>query len=227
MTTTTTTTTGKGKDKVTTTTTTTEDVLTYLHTDHLGTPRIGTDASGQIVWRWDGDAFGTTAASEDPDGDGKAVNVNLRFAGQYFDTETNLHYNYFRYYDPQTGRYITSDPIGLLGGLNTYTYVLNNPLKYIDPLGLEAACSSFITCSSAPVTTLVLCTQTNTCVDDDGNISNDRLFEWYVWPDRDFNFMRFFEKDDFPGELPQSPTIFPDPFKTPEPSNPVCNGPAA
>ena len=136
VTTTTTTTTGKGKDKVTTTTTTTEDVPTYLHTDHLGTPRIGTDASGQIVWRWDGDAFGTLAASEDPDADGNAVTVNLRFAGQYFDNETNLHYNYFRYYDPSTGRYITSDPIGLAGGLNTFGYVDSNPLVYVDSFGL-------------------------------------------------------------------------------------------
>ena len=56
--------------------------------------------------------------------------------GQYYDWETGLHYNYFRYYDPKTGRYITSDPIGLQGGLNTYGYVGGNPLRYIDKLGL-------------------------------------------------------------------------------------------
>ncbi|MBL1276428.1 MAG: RHS repeat-associated core domain-containing protein [Ectothiorhodospiraceae bacterium] len=58
-------------------------------------------------------------------------------AGQYYDEETQLHYNYFRYYDPATGRYITSDPIGLEGGLNTYLYSLANPVKYTDPLGLN------------------------------------------------------------------------------------------
>jgi RHS repeat-associated protein len=57
------------------------------------------------------------------------------FPGQYYDVETGKHYNYFRDYDPETGRYIESDPIGLDGGMNTYTYVLNNPLTNIDPTG--------------------------------------------------------------------------------------------
>lgn len=65
-----------------------------------------------------------------------SVDMPLRFPGQYFDEETGLHYNYFRDYDPSTGRYIQSDPIGLAGGLNTYGYVGANPLTGVDPLGL-------------------------------------------------------------------------------------------
>ncbi|MFV1983655.1 MAG: RHS repeat domain-containing protein, partial [Thiohalomonadales bacterium] len=110
--------------------------VAYVHTGHLKTPRKVTDASGKVIWSWDSDAFGVTVANEDPDGDGVSFELNLRFAGQYFDSESGLHYNYFRYYDPSTGRYITSDPIGLDGGLNTFGYVEGNPLNYTDFSGL-------------------------------------------------------------------------------------------
>jgi RHS repeat-associated protein len=59
------------------------------------------------------------------------------YPGQYYDPETGLHYNYFRYYNPQTGRYITPDPIGLEGGVNLFSYVVNNPMNLIDPFGLK------------------------------------------------------------------------------------------
>jgi len=111
----------------------------YVHTDHLGTPRRVTDADNSIVWSWDSNPFGTSEPVGVKIGKGKtAYNFafNLRFPGQYYDSESGLHYNYFRYYDPSTGRYITSDPIGLQGGLNTYGYVGGNPVKYSDPLGL-------------------------------------------------------------------------------------------
>ncbi len=104
--------------------------IIYLHTDHLLTNRLATDATRKVIWRWEGEAFGNTPALG-------SVSVNLRFPGQYYDAETNLHYNHFRYYDPELGRYITSDPIGLRGGMNTYNYVRSNPLKLIDLNGLE------------------------------------------------------------------------------------------
>ncbi len=114
----------------------TAESITYLHTDHLGTPRRGTDENGVVVWAWESDAFGAAAANDDVDGDGVSTVVNLRFAGQYYDGETGLHYNYNRYYDPSTGRYITSDPSGIDGGINTFLYANANPLYWTDPLGL-------------------------------------------------------------------------------------------
>ena len=90
----------------------------YIHTDHLGSPRAISNRLQDVLWSWAADPFGTTAANDDPDANGVSFNFNLRFAGQYFDAETGLHYNYFRYYDPSTGRYITSDPIGIIGMLN-------------------------------------------------------------------------------------------------------------
>jgi RHS repeat-associated protein len=117
---------------------TTQTNVYYIHNDHLGTPRAMTDANKKVVWRWDSDPFGNTAANDDPDNDGVKVSMNLRFAGQYFDQESGLHYNYHRYYDPLTGRYVTSDPIGLAGGLNTFGYANANPIHYSDPYGLAA-----------------------------------------------------------------------------------------
>ena len=64
------------------------------------------------------------------------VTNNLRFSGQYYDAETGKHYNYYRDYNPSTGRYLQSDPIGLQGGLSTYGYVYQSPLNYVDPYGL-------------------------------------------------------------------------------------------
>lgn len=108
----------------------------YVHTDHLNTPRAITNQSQQEIWQWQSDAFGNGAANSDVNLDGKQFIYNKRFPGQYYDQESGLHYNYYRDYDPQTGRYIQSDPIGLNGGMNTFAYVGGNPLMYIDPKGL-------------------------------------------------------------------------------------------
>lgn len=111
----------------------------YLHTDHLDTPRLVTNESNAVVWRSQplGEPFGNSAPEEDPDGNGVPFSMNLRFPGQYFDKETNLHYNYQRDgYNPATGGYTQSDPLGLYGGsLTTYGYANQNPLSYIDPTG--------------------------------------------------------------------------------------------
>lgn len=110
----------------------------YIYTDYLNTPRLIVNQSNTPVWRWDNVyAFGSNLPYEDPDGDGQSFEYNLRFPGQYFDKETGLHYNYFRYYEPETGRYLSSDPIGVAGGLNTYGYANGNPINRLDPFGLS------------------------------------------------------------------------------------------
>jgi RHS repeat-associated protein len=101
----------------------------YLN-DHLGIPQQMVDQPGAVVWNAGYDAYGEAHP------DVELVENNLRFPGQYFDEETGLHYNWHRYYDPGTGRYLTPDPIGLAGGINLYSYVQNNPVNSIDPLGL-------------------------------------------------------------------------------------------
>jgi RHS repeat-associated protein len=111
----------------------------FVYPDHLGTPRAIADEIGNVVWRWDSDPFGATPPpDEDADRNGHPFTFNLRFPGQYFDQETGLFHNGFRDYDPQAGRYIQADPIGLAGGINPYLYAEGNPLTFYDPYGLGA-----------------------------------------------------------------------------------------
>lgn len=110
--------------------------VSFVHTDHLGTPRVITKTDNQAIWSWFSDPFGAASPNEDLDGDGVLYTYNLRFAGQYYDRETRLHHNYFRNYNPTLGRYIEGDPIGLAGGMNIYTYANGNPLSSVDRDGL-------------------------------------------------------------------------------------------
>ncbi len=111
--------------------------LYFIHPDHLNTPRLIADSTGTTVWRWDQqEPFGNDSPNGDPNSTGTTFEFPLRFPGQYADKETGLAYNMMRDYDSGIARYVQSDPIGLEGGLNTYTYVNGNPLSYVDPLGL-------------------------------------------------------------------------------------------
>ena len=127
-----------------------------IHADHIHTPRLITDDSNKVVWQWPYSAFGNNqpsgilkttpnpkaALTQDPQRKvllkrtSPALQVNLRYPGQYFDEESNLNYNYFRSYQAAQGRYTQVDPIGLAGGLNRFTYADANPINSVDPMGL-------------------------------------------------------------------------------------------
>ena len=103
----------------------------YYSNDRLGTPQLMTDDTGTIVWEASYKPFGETTINPR-----STIVNNFRFPGQYYDQETGLHYNYFRYYNPRTGRYVRPDPMGLTGGMNVFVYAQDNPVNSTDPFGL-------------------------------------------------------------------------------------------
>ncbi|EIZ9538510.1 RHS domain-containing protein, partial [Cronobacter sakazakii] len=113
----------------------------WYHTELNGLPERVTDADGQTVWRGQFSTWGET--ERELSVPQWQVPQNLRFQGQYLDRESGLHYNLFRYYDPVVGRYTQMDPIGLAGGMNTYSYV-GDPLTWVDPLGLMSCGSDAV-----------------------------------------------------------------------------------
>jgi RHS repeat-associated protein len=114
-----------------------------VYSDHLNTPRVIAQSNDEtIVWRWDNaEAFGATPATVDPSGLG-AFTYNQRFPGQIYDVESGNFYNWWRDYRPAVGRYAQSDPIGLKGGVNTFSYANGNPLTFADPKGLMGGSGS-------------------------------------------------------------------------------------
>jgi RHS repeat-associated protein len=102
----------------------------FYQNDHLGTPQKLTAINGAVVWAAKYSSFGEASIEVE------TVENNLRLPGQYYDQETGLHYNWHRYYDPATGRYLTPDPIGLAGGINFFLYANGNPINLIDSEGL-------------------------------------------------------------------------------------------
>jgi RHS repeat-associated protein len=122
----------------------------FIHSDHLNTPRAVVDKANKPRWRWMAEPFGVSAPETNPSNLG-AFTFNLRFPGQYFDQESALHQNWWRSYDPTTGRYTQSDPIGLAGGINTFAYVDSNPTGFIDPFGLTGYTTEDAWCRQNPV----------------------------------------------------------------------------
>jgi len=104
--------------------------LAWLHDDHLGAPIAATDEAARVVWRGERDAWGGLASAIG------TFDQPLRLPGQYHDRETGLHDNLLRTYDPDAGRYLEPDPLGLAAGLDPHAYADGNPLVAIDPLGL-------------------------------------------------------------------------------------------
>jgi len=141
----------------------------YYYHDHLNTPQAVTNESGTIVWNAVYKSFGEVSITTG------TVTNNFRFPGQYYDSESGLYYNYHRYYEHETGRYLSIDPKGLDAGINLYAYAEANPIKYIDPLGLDnVGCDGILDFLETPCR-LECCAKHDECYDK----NNCSASSWY------------------------------------------------
>lgn len=143
--------------------------LYFVHTDHLGTPQEITDNTRTTLWEAMLNPYGEAQIKT------AMLENNVRMPGQYFDAESGLHYNYFRDYDPKTGRYIQSDPIGLAGGLNTYSYAYGKPETFTDPTGeiVPAAAAGYLRClAQCSASSAAADAVAGNCANLSGNVQN-------------------------------------------------------
>ena len=116
-----------------------QQYLTYFHNDQIGIPREMTDQFGNLLWYGEYTAWGCLKKDEQVYQD---VHQPFRLRNQYCDQETGLHYNFFRYYEPDTERFVSQDPIGLWGGDNLYQFAPNTQ-NWTDVLGLGGKLTIF------------------------------------------------------------------------------------
>jgi len=133
----------------------------YYHNDGLGSITSLTDANGTVVHTYNYEAFGNITING-------TIKQPFTFTAREYDAETGMYFYRARYYDPKAGRFITKDPIGCKGGYNLYTYVLNNPINKIDPLGL-AGCGPCGTHIPDPWDLKLCCDEHDKCYGEDGN----------------------------------------------------------
>jgi RHS repeat-associated protein len=150
----------------------------FYHNDHLGTPQKMTAVNGGVVW-----AASYTSFLKGDLSPFCSITNNLRAPGQYFDQETGLHYNHWRFYDPTLGRYLRADPIGLRGGINLFVYVQNSPIVFIDPFGLTTwKCKRPLGGEPGKRTPPVFNHQYNCVTISDGSIKCDSTNANSGWP---------------------------------------------